>query len=1095
MKIAHALPIIAVSLALMPTLMTHADQPTQQSKTPIQHLIVLMEEGRSFDSYFGAYPGTDGIPANTCVKLALNPCAQPQPADESGIAMLGAEDHKQTGFVTLSHYTDKQAPFFWNVADEYVLLNRYFSSVRANPDSANWNRMFWISGVSGNVRRIPEQGYGDLQTIFDRLEERGVSWKFYVENFDRTQTFRDVQPGALVPGQVARVPLLGFARFVDDPKLSRRIVDLDEYYDDLKNGTLPAVSYIVARGAGEKTPGSLAIGQRHLKSVMQALMLSHAWKSSALLWTHDQSNGWFDHVTPPQVDRSGLGPRVPAIVISPFVARGRVDSTVFEHSSILRFIQENWRLRALARRDSVANSLITVFNFTQPPRSPVMLPMERQPRATAIATNTNRSWIVVLYGFALFVALLVGSILLRASTRPKIAASKPAALSAPVRALMLLFLFGVVCTVGITRLAHAANIPTRMTIDPLPNISAGQPFTVTGTFHRLVQTGTIGIPARQVKLYVQAITTTHGTISPTILLASVQSDASGLLKWVVREKFAPGQYRLYFRYQGSPTMIESQASTELLIGEAPPPPAQLIRPNQPKIARAPTQRLSALLSTTISPEMIGPGDTISLRARLTRLDSAPLVNEIVHLELPDVRIDSTTDKEGYAQFTIRRPLQAGENTGRLWFNGTADSLPVQQTLRLNVNPPLQTELAFEAVPDPAYFIGEQLSFVVKLTADRRPLSDQFVRFFVNGEARNGIRTDSLGRATLRLPHTMPAGHHEIIASYRGTLKLLNTARTLQFTLRPKPFVVRTVPPMQNISIQIGDKVMQTDRNGVARIVIETSGPVAINILPYESPDKRTRAKFARWGDGVTTPKRSVYAASGATFQVGIEVSRLIAQRYMEDQTGRYVERSRLSRIVVVDSAGAATLIEGGHPKWLKANRITRQGESLVSSQLSYYIQSVDVDSIDVVNVGQQRFDVATSTPWVVRVQLHDISVVTRDALFGFPLGTSVKVVDPLGRAQLVALAERGTTTIPSLPRGGYALTLQSAPGLLSPVPVALSRSQTVTIEVISYLDIAVISILGLSIAVLALLIGRAGLLTIVKHRIAGRHPLARSGDG
>lgn len=252
MKIAHALPIIAVSLALMPTLMTHADQPTQQSKTPIQHLIVLMEEGRSFDSYFGAYPGTDGIPANTCVKLALNPCAQPQPADESGIAMLGAEDHKQTGFVTLSHYTDKQAPFFWNVADEYVLLNRYFSSVRANPDSANWNRMFWISGVSGNVRRIPEQGYGDLQTIFDRLEERGVSWKFYVENFDRTQTFRDVQPGALVPGQVARVPLLGFARFVDDPKLSRRIVDLDEYYDDLKNGTLPAVSYIVARGAGEK---------------------------------------------------------------------------------------------------------------------------------------------------------------------------------------------------------------------------------------------------------------------------------------------------------------------------------------------------------------------------------------------------------------------------------------------------------------------------------------------------------------------------------------------------------------------------------------------------------------------------------------------------------------------------------------------------------------------------------------------------------------------------------------------------------------------------------------------------------------------------
>jgi phospholipase C len=377
-----------------------------QSRTPIRHFIVMMESKRSFDSFFGKYARAEGIPLSACVVLAHNECAKPYEVDDNGVVLLDQPDQATSGFFTLAYYTDKHIPYFWNVADRYVLFDRYFSSTRANTNAANWNRMFSIAAVSGGGSRIPAEGYTDITTIFDRLNEKGVSWKFYIEDYVASKTYRAIEKDKPVPSQLVRAPLLNIPRFIDDAALSKNIVDLNAFYDDLNRGELPSVSYIVSKGAGEPSHKSLIIAQRNLKKVFQALLRSSAWSSSALLWTHDQADGWYDHVKPPKIGKSELGSRVPAMLISPYAPSGKIDSTQLEHASILKFIEYNWDVTPLQDRDDGASNFVSVFDFAQPPRSAELIAWARVPSTIAQQKGPNRMWIFVLYGGALMVMML-----------------------------------------------------------------------------------------------------------------------------------------------------------------------------------------------------------------------------------------------------------------------------------------------------------------------------------------------------------------------------------------------------------------------------------------------------------------------------------------------------------------------------------------------------------------------------------------------------------------------------------------------------------------------------------------------------------------
>lgn len=393
--------------------------------TPIEHFIVLMQENHTFDNYFGTYPGAEGIPAGTCIPVdpfepSNTDCVEPFHIGDRPIEDLDHSDstfnlqyneghmngfvyalnqRNQNGSMAMGYYDDRDLPYYWNLVDEYVLFDMFFSSDHGGSFA---NHMFWVSGQQGGSR-VTSDGYPDVATIFDRLEERGISWKFYVQNYDPNINYRTVeQVSGNRASQVIWVPVLNIARFLDDPKLSSHIVDLNEYYTDLENGTLPAVAYIAPAGASEHPPGSIRSGQKFVKALIQALMRSSAWDSSAFMVTYDDWGGWYDHVLPIQVDEHGYGLRVPAFMISPYAKRGHIDSTILDFTSILKFIEENWNIEPLAERDANANSFITAFDFSQPPREPAFVPFERVVQEQR--TEPRRIVIYAAYGGALLLA-------------------------------------------------------------------------------------------------------------------------------------------------------------------------------------------------------------------------------------------------------------------------------------------------------------------------------------------------------------------------------------------------------------------------------------------------------------------------------------------------------------------------------------------------------------------------------------------------------------------------------------------------------------------------------------------------------------------
>ena len=406
-----------VALTFTPTVDAAGPQPSVAPATPIQHLVVLMQENHTFDNYFGTYPGVDGPPDGLCMpRDPATPsagCVEPYHLESrrtvdlahgTDVAAVALNGGKLDGFIAaqnkrnlpgdtaMGYYDGSDLPFYWNLASSYVLADRFFSS---DAGGSKENHVFWVSGQSGGGS-VPRDGY-TFDTIFDRLQAAGIDWKFYVQNYDPSITFRNLT-GAPQDSQTVWVPLLNFDRFIKDPDLSSRIVDVSEYHKDLAAGTLPAVSFIAPSGASEHPPGDVAIGQVYGASQVTALMQSSSWSSSLFVITWDDWGGWYDHVPPPQVDANGYGMRVPALFVSPYAARGRIDSTTFDFTSILRFVEDNWHIPPLTARDAAANSVGTALDFGSSPQAPILpgpIYPERQP-----VNPSARLALLAIYGLA-----------------------------------------------------------------------------------------------------------------------------------------------------------------------------------------------------------------------------------------------------------------------------------------------------------------------------------------------------------------------------------------------------------------------------------------------------------------------------------------------------------------------------------------------------------------------------------------------------------------------------------------------------------------------------------------------------------------------
>jgi phospholipase C len=192
-----------------------------------------------------------------------------------------------------------------------------------------------MSGTAGgNTTNTANRGSFDWPTIVDLLDQHHISWKCYNLGLGTGTSLEDFNI------------LVYFKKWQNDARL---MYSEDDYNRDLHNGTLPQVSFLITEALiSEHPPADIQMGQDKMAEVINALIASSSWKSSAMFFIYDEGGGFFDHVAPPQVDAYGLGFRVPALVVSPYARRGYVSGQLYEHSSILKFIERRFGLPTLA---------------------------------------------------------------------------------------------------------------------------------------------------------------------------------------------------------------------------------------------------------------------------------------------------------------------------------------------------------------------------------------------------------------------------------------------------------------------------------------------------------------------------------------------------------------------------------------------------------------------------------------------------------------------------------------------------------------------------------------------------------------------------
>ena len=417
----------------------------------IRHVIVIVQENRSFDSYFGTYPGADGIPMKHGVPTTCswNPtthqCQRPyydtsvinsggphnvpnSKADINGGQMNGfvgqaVNAHKATcGKAVLDpsctikvrrpdvmgYHDYHQIPNYWSYARHYVLQDHFFA------DDDGWsepNHEAMVSGWSalctsttdpmscrssadktGQVvrrRGQPAYPWTDLTWL---LYHQGVSWAYYISSGKQPDCNTGIMGCDFLP-QSAHTPSIWnpLPRFTDVRQTHQvnHIQDTKLLFKAARTGRLPAVSWVIPNYAqSEHPPASIARGQAWVTKVINAVMRSKDWKSSAIFLTWDDWGGFYDHVKPPTVDSLGYGLRVPGLVISPYARKGFIDHQVLSPDAYLKFIEDDFlggqriNPKTDGRPDSRPNvrenqpilgNVRADFNFHQHPRPPMLL--------------------------------------------------------------------------------------------------------------------------------------------------------------------------------------------------------------------------------------------------------------------------------------------------------------------------------------------------------------------------------------------------------------------------------------------------------------------------------------------------------------------------------------------------------------------------------------------------------------------------------------------------------------------------------------------------------------------------------------------------
>jgi phospholipase C len=331
-----------------------------------------------------------------------------QDIDHSAEAALQAYDNgKMDGFIpavqstlTMGYYDRADIPYYWDYADHYVLDDNFFSSemgpsfpnhlyIASGTDGPYNSSESWISNSSiidnppcttiagGDAPIVNWPGASfDWSTLAEELSLSNVSWTWY-----------DGNTNPLAPTLWNVLPLFNYFQ-VNPDQLSEHVKSTENFSADIQNNNLPAVSWIMpgswhpstlpsvfnGQSVSEHPPARPDAGMDYVSYLVNQIMQSDLWQSTAIVITWDDYGGFYDHVAPPQIDQSGLGFRVPTLVISPWAKHNYIDHTEYEFSSLLSLAEHTFHLPSLGVRDVTANDMMNSFDFNDSPQPALIEP-------------------------------------------------------------------------------------------------------------------------------------------------------------------------------------------------------------------------------------------------------------------------------------------------------------------------------------------------------------------------------------------------------------------------------------------------------------------------------------------------------------------------------------------------------------------------------------------------------------------------------------------------------------------------------------------------------------------------------------------------
>ena len=368
---------------------------TQMAQQHIQHIVIIVQENRSFDNLFSGFPGADsattGVSYGQVVPLNSIPLEYGVDLDHSHPGWWADWDNGlNDGFAHASSYPVPFYPYsyvpqseikqYWTLAQNYALADRMFQSNTGPSFAAH---QYIIAGQSSDADELPTGGgnaWGcdspsgstvtlvgpngtdlpgpfpcfDYQTIGDLMDQANVSWKYYAPSATENLGF--------IWSAFDAIKHIRYGPDWDGDVISPET----QVLTDIENGNLAQVSWVIPTLANsDHALGKSNIGPEWVTSIVNEIGASKYWPNTAIFILWDDWGGWYDHVPPPQIDEMGLGFRVPLILVSPYARRGYISHAQHEFGSLLHFTEELFNLPSLGTRDAISDDLRDCFDFQQ----------------------------------------------------------------------------------------------------------------------------------------------------------------------------------------------------------------------------------------------------------------------------------------------------------------------------------------------------------------------------------------------------------------------------------------------------------------------------------------------------------------------------------------------------------------------------------------------------------------------------------------------------------------------------------------------------------------------------------------------------------